>query len=104
MISFPILKDGDVAFSTLDVPEKLYNEAVEKGFDKESNPYNKLFNEIFFKGGRMPSLRSDITTEYRDNGFRYFMALAMSFTPRHEHKEAVCAYILSELVKEPVEK
>ena len=104
MISFPILKDHEVGFYSGDVPENLLKEAKEKGFDQDSNPYNKLFNTLFFKGGRLPNYKADVSMEDRKNGLRYLRALMMSFKPRHEHKEAVCAYILSELVDEPVEK
>lgn len=97
MIIFPPVKDVDLAFSTAKIPPALLQEAIDKGFDKDSNPYNKLASSLFFKGGQL-NWKKDISMERRELGGRYLASLMRSFEPKHEHKEAVCAYILSELV------
>lgn len=98
MIHFPPVKDVDIAFSCAKVPPKLLEEAKQKGFDRSDNPHNKLFNQLFFKGGQL-NWRKDVSMERRELGGRYLKSIMSSFEPRHEDKEAVCAYILSELVE-----
>lgn len=98
MITFPVVKDIDVTLGSGNVLPSMLKEAKEKGFDKSSNPYNKLFNNLFFKGGQL-SWKKDVSMERREQGGRYLKSIMRSFTPRHEEKEAVCAYILSELVE-----
>lgn len=100
MIVFPKISDADVAFGGLRIPDYLIEEAKEKGFGKDSNPYNKLFSTLFFKGGRLPNYKADVSMERRNLGVRYLKCLMGGFDSRHEDKEAVCAYILSELVEE----
>lgn len=98
MLMFPPVKDVDIAFSTAKIPPHLLKEAKEKGFDKDDNPYNKLFSTLFYKGGQL-NWKKDVSMERRELGGRYLKSIMSSFEPRHEDKEAVCAYILSELVE-----
>jgi len=95
---FPDLKDADIAFSTLRVDPNMLDEAKEQGFYKGHTPYNDLFSELFFKGGKL-NFKKDLDSEFKEKAFRYLQALMHSFEPRHEEKEAVCAFILSELVE-----
>lgn len=95
---YPGLKDAQVAFSTLDTDERLLELAEEKGFDKGHTPYNDLFNELFYKGGKI-NFKSGLDAGRKERGWRYLKAYMTSFTPRHEHKEAVSALILSDLAE-----
>lgn len=95
--NWPKLKDADIAFSVLDTDSKLLEEAKRLGFNKSSNPYNKLFNQLFFKGGDL-DYKEGLPESFKYHATRYLKAYMTSFMPRHEHKEAICALILSELV------
>lgn len=95
---FPVLKDEDITFSTLDTDQVLLEEANRLGFDKSSNAYNKLFNTLFFKGGKL-NFKKDLDPVFKERATRYLRAYMTSFAPRHEHKEAVSALILSNLVE-----
>ena len=96
MINVPELNDREIMFSNLKVNPDMLQKAKDNGFDKSSNPYNKMFNKQFFSGLSL-SYKVDIELEYRNRILRYYRALASSFSPRHEDKEAVCAMLLSEV-------
>ena len=95
---WPVLTDAQVAFSTLDTDPKLLEEAQRWGFNKSSNPYNDLASNLFFKGGKL-NFKEGLDPVFKERATRYLRAYMGSFAPRHEHKEAVCALILSELVE-----
>ncbi len=95
---FPVLSDADVAFSTLKTNPQLLEEAERLGFDKSSNPFNKLASELFFKGGAL-NFKKDLDPTFKEQATRYLKAFMMSFEPRHEDKEAVAALLLSNLVE-----
>lgn len=95
---WPVLKDSDIIFSTLDVDPKLLEEAQRWGFDKEDNPYNQLAGNLFAGKGRI-TFKENLNPMFKERATRYLRALMHSFAPKHEHKEAVCALILSELVE-----
>lgn len=95
---FPTVSDADVAIGINKIPAGILQEAKNKGFDKDDNPFNKLFNTLFFKGGQL-NWRKDVSMEDREKGGRFLKSIMRSFSPRHEDKEAACAYILSELVE-----
>ena len=94
---FPRLTGADVVFSTLNTDPILLAEAKERGFYCKKTPYNRLFSSLFFSGGKL-NLKKDLPPEFRSAALPYFKALAASFGPSHEDKEAVCAMLLSELV------
>jgi len=96
MINVPELRDRDINFSNLNVDPNMLKIAEDGGFDKDSNPYNKMFNKQFFSGLSL-NFKASIDLEYRNRILRYYKALATSFAPRHEHKQAVCAMLLSEI-------
>lgn len=96
--TFPTVTDIQMALGHGNTNPTLLKEAQARGFDKSSNPYNKLFNKLFFSGGKL-NFKNDLDPTFKDKALRYLTALMRSFEPRHEHKEAVCALILSELVE-----
>lgn len=93
---FPTVTDAQMAIGHGDTNQTLLKEAQARGFDKSSNPYNQLFNTLFFKGGRL-NFKNDLDQKYKNKVLRYLTAYMRSFSPRHEHKEAVCALLLSEV-------
>ena len=76
----------------------LLAEAKKRGFLHGRTPYNKLFSELFFKGGKV-EFKDGVDENLKQKGWDYCRALMGSFNPKHEHKEAVCAMLLSEIVE-----
>ena len=95
--NFPKLTGVDAAFSTLRTDPVLLAEAMARGFYNGNTPYNTLFSTLFFKGGKL-NLKKNLPEKFENAALPYFKALAASFGPSHEDKEAVCAMLLSELV------
>ena len=95
--NFPQVDDIGIAFSTEGTDKKLLEEAERRGFLYGSTPYNKLFSDLFFKGGKL-DYREGLDDEFVSRCSRYMRAVMASFEPKHEHKEAICALLLSELV------
>lgn len=77
--------------------KKLLSEARKRGFYNGSTKHNDLFSTLFFSGGKL-NFKPDLPDDFRKTGTAYLKALMMSFEPKHEEKEAVCALLLSELV------
>lgn len=70
--------------------------------EHDNTPYHKLFSKIFFSGMTNEEFealkfRSE-DEELVKKQFSYFRSIACSFEPKHEDKEAVCAWILSLIV------
>ncbi len=95
---FPQLSDIDVAFSQVSVDFDLLEEAKARGFYNGNTKYNDLFSNLFFKGGKL-DFKDNLNKEFENKATRYLKALMGSFEPSHEVKEAICALLLSELVK-----
>ena len=53
--------------------------------------YTSLANSLFFNGGEVPELRSDIN---HDMAMRYLRSMLSSWSPSHEQKEATVGYAL----------
>ena len=90
----PDVTDIDLAFPTVKADKKLLAMAREQGFCNGDTKYNKMFSNLFFTGGKIES-KAKISDESKVKIIRYFKALAGSFAPKHEEKEAVCALLLS---------
>lgn len=88
---FPKIEKIDLAFSTLDTPKELVEEAEKrnptKGIDK--------FNDLFFNGGEI-EFKNDVKGTWKEDAFLYARAMMTSFRPKHEHKEVVCGMIFEE--------
>lgn len=95
--NFPKLSGVEIAFSTLQTDKMLLAEAKNRGFYGGNTEYNKLFAELFFKGGKL-NFKKDIDEEFKKKALPYLKAFMGSFEPRQEEKEAICAMLLSELV------
>lgn len=97
--NFPKVSKVDLAFSTFDTIPELLAEAEKRGFD-HNNKYCRYFGKLFFGGGSVV-FKTGLDENFKNNAFLYMRALMGSFAPKHEHKEAVCGMLLSELVELP---
>lgn len=95
---FPTVTGLDIAFSTQRTIPDLLAEAKERGFYNGHTPYNNLFSELFFAGGKL-NFKKDLPEEFRRAAMLYMKSFMGSFEPKHEEKEAICAMLLSELVE-----
>jgi len=87
--------DVDVAFGGhIDKLMPKY-EDIPQEFKKSSNKWNQLFNRWFFSG--LPKETDFIPNEGIDAALalKHIMAIMRSYQPKHEHKEASVAYLLS---------
>ena len=96
--SFPKLSQIDIAFSTLKTDPDLLKEACDRGFYNGHTPHNELFSKLFFSGGEL-NFKKDLPEDFKNSATLYLKAFMMSFEPKHEEKEAICAMLLSELVE-----
>lgn len=94
---FPSVDKADLAFPTFGTIPELLMEAEKRGFTDSHNPYNRLFNKLFFTGGKV-KFKTELS-EQQNNMWLYCRSFMRSFFPKHEHKEAICAMLLSELVE-----
>lgn len=99
---FPEVNGLDTVFSTMRTDKILLAEAERLGFDRMSNPYNKIVNTIFYSGGKV-IFKKDVEEDFRNRVYLYFRAFIRSWEPKHEHKEAICAYLLSHICEPQLE-
>lgn len=95
---FPQVSDVDIAFPTFGTIKELLLEAKERGFYNGDTPYNKLFSDLFYTGGKV-KFKAWIDEEFKTNAWRYLRSFMGSWEPKHEEKEAICALIMSELLE-----
>ena len=71
-------------------------EAIPQEFKRfNSTKWNKLFNQWFYSGidqGALPKAKEGID---RTKALRHIRTIMGSFEPKHEHKEAAVAYLMS---------
>jgi len=104
MLQIPELHDVDIAFGQVKHLPKW--EDIPESFRRlDSTPYNKAVSTWFFSGCKKTP--KGITVEGvgkfvakpgvdSNKAIRAIQAVLGSFIPSHEHKEAGCAYFLSE--------
>ena len=92
---FPEVSCADIAFGGY--PQEWFSqtlkEAEEKGFGV--NNCDRAA-ELFYNGGKI-NYNEQRDKEYLDAGSRTLRAVLGSFEPKHEHKMAVCEYIIHSL-------
>ena len=76
---------------------ELLEEAKERGFYNGHTDYNDLFSKLFFEGGKI-EFQKDVDEEFKGKAWPFCRAYMSSWDPKHEHKEAVCALLMSELL------
>ena len=99
----PSVTELDLTFPTHQCNEKLLKYAIEQGFHKTTNPYNRAVSTLFFNGGSVIKL-NDVSDEDFSKVMRYFKALIGSYAPKHENKTAECAWLLSLVAKSEIIK
>lgn len=62
-----------------------------------------LFDALFFSGGDVAHLRPKADIDKR-LAIRHIQVIMRSFEPKHEHKEAACAYLFALWFEEPREE
>jgi hypothetical protein len=95
-ISIPEISGLDVAFGTTKgLPP--YDSLPEE-FRGGRTPWNKMFGAMFFRG--LPGLEV-VPNEGVDKSaaLAHIQALSNSWAPKHEHKEAGVAYLMSRYFK-----
>ena len=103
MIEFPELTNLDIAFpASLIEEDKFMEEARKNGFENHNNPWCRYFESLFFQGGKLIRKKGLSDDDFKKR-LRYYKHWAGSFDPKHEHKEMVCAFILSQCVELPKE-
>lgn len=100
---FPKLTPIELEFATIPTDMVLLKEAESRGFDDWNNPYHRMFSNLFFNGGSVV-FKSNVNPEFKNKCWPYIKCLMGSFAPKHEHKAAVCAMLLSELCELPESK
>lgn len=93
MRQIPEVNDVQIAFGNTKHMPKF--EDVPEDFKVRTNKWNVLFNEIFYKGGGNVELMPKDAVDPK-KAIRAIRAIMVSMEPKHEHKEAACAYLLSE--------
>lgn len=103
MLAIPDLDGASVAFGRIDHMPK-YETVPEEFKSHHGNPFCDAVSSWFFSGAKREgrSLIVDGKTFTAKDGvdadkaLRAIRAVLGSFEPKHEHKEAACAYMLSE--------
>jgi hypothetical protein len=95
---FPAIDAARLAFSTFDTIPELLAEAKLRGMENWDHPYSRLFANLFFNGGKV-KFKKDVDEDFRKRAWAYCRVLMRSFAPKHEHKTAVCALIMSEILE-----
>lgn len=95
---FPKTSGVDVVFPTFKTIKELLDEAKERGFYNGSTPYNKLFSNLFFSGGKI-NFKKNVNEDFKNKAWPYCRAFMGSWEPKHEEKEAICAMLMSELLE-----
>ena len=84
-------------FSDMETNHELLAESKRRGYYNGNTPYNDLFSNLFFNGGKL-NLKKELDEKFRQKALSYLFIFMRSYEPSHEDKEAICAMILSELV------
>jgi hypothetical protein len=96
--AFPEITRVDMVFPTVKTNKDLLEEAKSRGFYNGHTPYNDLFSQLFFNGGRIV-WKKDVDEQLKQKAWPYCRSFMGSWEPRHEEKEAICALIMSELLE-----
>ncbi len=97
--NYPKPNGVDMAFPTYDTIPELLKEAKERRFLDGNTAYNRLFSNLFFNGGKV-IFKSGIDENKQHEIWLYVRAFMRSWAPKHEHKEAICAMLMSEILED----
>ena len=93
MLEIPEIQDVDIAFGTTKALPKFKD--IPREFTRDGNKWKDAASSLFFKGGRKSQFKVKDGVD-ADKAFRAIQAHLASWEPKHEHKEAGVAYMLSE--------
>lgn len=88
-LAFPATVIGTLMPTMEEIPEE---------FKKSNGPWQDFISMLFFKGGKLPSIKEGIDA---GKARRHLGACLGSFEPKHEHKTAACAWLASMWYTEP---
>lgn len=75
-------------------------EAIPEQFQRGNSPANKVVSQLFFKGGSLDEFGLRVKAGVDRSAFYGALkAMLCSFAPKHEHKEAACAWLVSEFTE-----
>lgn len=75
-------------------------EAIPDEFKRRNTEWNKLVSAWFFCGLKSLELTPKEGVD-QSKALLHVKAIMVSFEPKHEHKEAACAYLLSQWFTDP---
>jgi hypothetical protein len=101
--NYPKPNGVDVVFSTYRTIPELLKEAQERKFYNGYTPYNKLFSDLFFLGGKVV-FKKGLDENKRKEIWQYCRSFMGSYEPKHEEKEAICAMLMSEILEPTLAK
>lgn len=88
------VNDLDIAFpATVRHLMPKYSEVPEE-FQGNSSKWNRFFSDMFYRGIKNADLKPKEGID-KDKAMRHIRCVAGSFEPKHEHKEAAVAYLMS---------
>ena len=67
---------------------------IPEEFWSNNTKWNKIVSNAFFRGGKFTKVVPKDGIDANE-ALAHFCAILRSFEPKHEHKEAACAYLLS---------
>lgn len=85
--NFPEVNAVNRAFPTFKADPALLAEAKARGFYNGSTPYNQLFSDLFFSGGKI-KFKKNVDETFRQKAWGYCKAFMGSYEPKHEEKES----------------
>lgn len=100
---FKKVTGADIAFPIFNTERPLLEEAQLRGFYGGHTPYNSLFSNLFYKGGKI-KFKKDLDEDFKNKAWAYCRSFMGSWSPRHEEKEAICAMLMSELLEPDLDK
>lgn len=87
--------DVELVFGGRNIKELLPDwKDIPKEFKEGDTKWNKLFTKIFYFGEAPGTIETVEGIDPQRAG-RHILAIMKSFEPKHEHKEAACAYLMS---------
>ena len=89
---------ADIMFPTYRTIPALLEEAKLRKFYNGNTPYNKLFSDLFYSGGKVV-FKKDVEEETLKTIWSYCRSFMGSWEPKHEEKEAICAMLMSEVLE-----
>ncbi len=84
-----------LGFAFGDIKHMPKYDEIPKEFKDRRTKWNDLFSKLFFNGAEKLELKPKDGVD-KDAAFRAIKTIMASWEPKHEHKEAACAYLFSE--------